>query len=50
MLGKPQRLTGGAFAPQASIFAVLVDTAAVMPMWRWKGSPQVRPTLLSPAV
>jgi len=50
MLGKPQWLTGGAFGPEASIFAVLVDTAAVVLMWRWKGSAQVRPMVLARAV
>lgn len=49
LLGKPQWLTGGAFGPEASIFAVLVDTAAIVLMWRWKGSAQTRPTRLAPA-
>lgn len=50
LLGKPQWLTGGAFGPEASIFAVLVDATAVMLMWRWKGSAQARPMVLAPAV
>lgn len=42
LLGKPQWLTGGAFGPEASIFAVLVDAIAVGLMWRWKGTLPVR--------
>jgi hypothetical protein len=30
-------MTGGAFGPEASIFAVVVDTIAVLMLWRWKG-------------
>jgi uncharacterized protein len=37
LLGKPQWLTGGAFGPEASIFAVVVDASAVLMLWRWKG-------------
>lgn len=50
LLGKPQWLTGGAFGPEASIFAVLVDAAAVVLMWRWKGSAQARPMMVAPAL
>ena len=50
LLGKPQWLTGGTFGPEASIFAVLVDSAAVMLMWRWKGTAQARPAMLPPAM
>ena len=50
MLGKPQWLTGGTFGPEASIFAVLVDTAAVVLMWRWKGNTRARPMMSTPAV
>ncbi len=49
MLGKPQWLTGGTFGPEASIFAVLVDAAAALLMWRWKGSAQLRPVMLGAA-
>ena len=38
LLDKPQWLTGGAFGPEASAFAVLVDAAAVVALWRWKGT------------
>jgi len=37
LLDKPQWLTGGAFGPEASIFAVLVDAAVVLVLWRWNG-------------
>jgi membrane protease YdiL (CAAX protease family) len=50
LLGKSQWLTGGAFGPEASIFAVIVDATAVVLMWRWKGSTQARPAMLAPAV
>jgi membrane protease YdiL (CAAX protease family) len=49
LLGKPQWLTGGAFGPEASIFAVLVDAAAVGLMWRWRGSLTARPVALAPS-
>jgi len=38
LLAKPQWLTGGAFGPEASIFAVIVDATAVLLLWRWKGT------------
>ena len=38
LLDKPQWLTGGTFGPEASVFAVLVDTTAVLLLWRWKGT------------
>lgn len=50
LLGKPQWLTGGEFGPEASIFAALVDAAAVILMWRWKGSVRPRPSIPVPAV
>ncbi|MDB6164015.1 MAG: family intrarane metalloprotease, partial [Xanthomonadaceae bacterium] len=37
LLGAPQWLSGGIFGPEASIFAVGVDVAAVLLLWRWKG-------------
>jgi membrane protease YdiL (CAAX protease family) len=37
LLDKPQWLSGGAFGPEASIFAVVVDAMAVLLLWRWKG-------------
>ena len=41
LLDKPQWLSGGAFGPEASIFAVLVDAIAVLLLWRWKGAAPV---------
>ncbi len=38
LLGKAQWISGGTFGPEASIFAVLVDAAAVLMLWHWKGS------------
>jgi membrane protease YdiL (CAAX protease family) len=51
LLDKPQWLTGGAFGPEASAFAVLVDATAVLLLWRWKGvrGPSGRPPRLRPA-
>lgn len=37
LLEQPQWLSGGAFGPEASVFALVVDTAAVVLLWRWKG-------------
>jgi membrane protease YdiL (CAAX protease family) len=37
LLDKPQWLSGGAFGPEASVFAVVVDVIAVLLLWRWKG-------------
>lgn len=37
MLDKPQWLTGGAFGPEASVFAVVIDSLAVLLLWRWRG-------------
>lgn len=37
LLDKPQWLSGGTFGPEASIFSVVVDTTAVLLLWRWKG-------------
>jgi uncharacterized protein len=48
MLGGPQWLSGGAFGPEASIFAVLVDAVAVWLMWRWSGSASAREAMLAP--
>lgn len=48
MLGGPQWLSGGAFGPEASIFAVMVDAVAVWLMWRWGGSASAREAMLAP--
>lgn len=42
LLDKPQWLTGGAFGPEASVFAVWVDAVAVGLMWKWKASADAR--------
>jgi len=39
LLDKPQWLSGGTFGPEASVFAVLVDVASIVLLWRWKGVP-----------
>lgn len=50
LLGKPQWFTGGAFGPEASLFSVLMDAAAVVLMWKWKGSATARPGLATASV
>lgn len=40
---RPAWMTGGAFGPEASIFAVLIDAVAVLVMWRWKTNVVSRP-------
>jgi hypothetical protein len=42
LLDQPQWLSGGAFGPEASVFAVLVDLAAVAVLWRWRGLASAR--------
>jgi len=37
-LGKAEWLTGGAFGPESSVFAVVVDLATLLLIWKWKGS------------
>jgi len=39
---KAQWLTGGSFGPEASIFAVVVDTAMVLLFWRWRRNTKAR--------
>jgi len=38
LLAKPQWLTGGAFGPEASVFAVVVDLIVIALLWHWKGT------------
>lgn len=38
LLAKPQWFNGGAFGPEASVFAVLVDTLGVVLLGCWKGT------------
>lgn len=42
LLHAPQWLSGGAFGPEASVLAVVVDSVAVLLLWRWKGVPRAR--------
>lgn len=42
LLDKPQWLTGGEFGPEASLFAVVVDTVTLLLLWRWRGVAQAR--------
>lgn len=34
---RPEWLTGGAFGPEASVFALVVDLALLGLLWKWKG-------------
>ncbi len=38
LLDAPTWLTGGAFGPEASVMAVVVDVAVVVMLWRWRGT------------
>ena len=52
LLARPPWLTGGAFGPEASVVAVLVDAIAVLLLWHWKGTarpPRAVPSSLAPA-
>jgi membrane protease YdiL (CAAX protease family) len=52
LLDTPQWLGGGVFGPEASVFAVVIDAAAVLLLWRWKGvarTPVVRQTAMRDA-
>jgi membrane protease YdiL (CAAX protease family) len=46
LLDRPQWLTGGSFGPEASVFAVVVDAAALLLLWRWRGvsAPRAQPS------
>jgi membrane protease YdiL (CAAX protease family) len=41
LLERPAWVSGGAFGPEASAFAVAVDAALVFALWRWRGMPAV---------
>lgn len=44
LLDRPEWLTGGRFGPEASIFAVVVDSLLIALLWRWKGlAPKSKP-------
>jgi len=49
LLDKPQWLSGGAFGPEASVFALVVDATAIALLWRWKGRIQRRADTALPA-
>jgi membrane protease YdiL (CAAX protease family) len=49
LLDQPQWLSGGAFGPEASVFAVLVDLAAVAVLWRWRGLASARVRIDGPS-
>jgi hypothetical protein len=34
---RPEWISGGAFGPEASLFAVVVDLLLIGMLWRWKG-------------
>jgi uncharacterized protein len=36
--GQPEWLTGGAFGPEASVLALVVDLIVLAVLWRWRGS------------
>lgn len=38
LLDRPQWMTGGAFGPESTVFAVVVDLAVLALLWKWKGS------------
>jgi membrane protease YdiL (CAAX protease family) len=50
LLDKPQWLSGGTFGPEASVFAVLVDVASIVLLWRWKGVADRTPDRTVPAL
>lgn len=35
---RPDWITGGAFGPEASIFAVAIDVLMILLLWKWKGT------------
>lgn len=38
--GRPEWLSGGAFGPESSIFAVIIDLVSIAILWRWRGKRQ----------
>jgi membrane protease YdiL (CAAX protease family) len=45
LLDKAQWLTGGSFGPEASVCAVVVDSAMVLLFWRWRRNTSTSPLL-----
>jgi uncharacterized protein len=37
LLDNPEWMTGGAFGPEASVFAVFADLVVIVILWKWKG-------------
>ena len=50
LLDRPEWMTGGAFGPESTVFAVVVDLGVLLLLWKWKGTaavaPRPRPVLL----
>lgn len=44
-LGLPEWLTGGEFGPESSVFAVVIDLALIVALWKWRGTPAARQPL-----
>jgi membrane protease YdiL (CAAX protease family) len=40
---RPEWMTGGAFGPESTVFAVVVDLAVLLLLWKWKGTAAVSP-------
>jgi hypothetical protein len=36
-------MTGGAFGPESTVFAVVVDLGVLLLLWKWKGTAAVAP-------
>ena len=43
LLDRPEWMTGGAFGPESTVFAVVVDLGVLLLLWKWKGSAAVAP-------
>jgi membrane protease YdiL (CAAX protease family) len=43
LLDRPEWMTGGAFGPESTVFAVLVDLGVLVLLWQWKGTAAVAP-------
>jgi membrane protease YdiL (CAAX protease family) len=47
LLDRPEWISGGAFGPEASVFAVVVDLVLIGLLWRWKGSRPRTPAVVA---
>ncbi|MFC5570984.1 CPBP family intramembrane glutamic endopeptidase [Lysobacter yangpyeongensis] len=43
LLDRPAWMTGGGFGPESTVFAVVVDLATLVLLWKWKGSAAAAP-------